>query len=115
MIIAPSLLDLIVPAPIIEVDERHLSLDERFDLFVQRNPHVVARLEAMTAEVVARGVRRIGIKTLLEALRWHYLISTDDPSSGFKINNSYGSRFARLLMDRHPCWDGLFETRELRS
>ena len=33
----------------------------------------------------------------------------------FKLNNSYRSRYTRLLLDRHPEWTDVFQTRELKA
>lgn len=100
-----------------EYDGAHagLTLDERVDLFVECNPDFYARLVNMARALVARGRKRVGMKMILEVCRWDYYMSTDDPTSQFKVNNSYGSRLARRIMDEHPELEGVFETRELRS
>jgi len=41
-------------------------------------------------------------------------IETQDPD-GWKLNNNYTSRYARLVMDECPDLDGFFNTRELQS
>jgi len=38
-----------------------------------------------------------------------------DPGDGFKINNDYNSRYARMVMAENADLDGLFETRELKA
>lgn len=91
------------------------SIQERFYAFDQTNPHVYARLEQMTAQLVARGRRRVGMKMLFEVLRWERALSTDDPTSEFRLNNVYSSRYSRKLMDAHPEWEGIFGTRELKA
>jgi hypothetical protein len=89
------------------------SIQARFERFHDANPWVLAKLEEMTAELVAAGRRRVGIAMLFEVIRWEQLRSTTgDP---FRLNNSFRSRYARLMMYRHPEWDGVFETRETRS
>lgn len=89
--------------------------DERVDQFIELNPELYRRLVAMTRALVQRGRTRIGMKTLVECLRWNYWMTTNDPTSEFKINNSYTSRMARRIMQENPDLDGVFETRELRS
>lgn len=113
--LAPTLLDLLEPPPIIEVDPRGLSLDERFERFVEKNEWVIDRLAQMALYWKRRGRKHYGIKSLCEKFRWDYLDAVADPTCDWKINNSYTSRLARLLMERHPELDGFFETRELRS
>ena len=90
-----------------------MSLDERFALFHRANPWVAKALEALTADLVARGRTRIGIGMLFEVLRWQH--SRQTVGDDFKLNNSYRSRYARLLMELHPEWEGLFEIRRLHT
>jgi hypothetical protein len=84
---------------------------QRFERFNEVNPKVLQTLEWMAGEVWERGRRRIGIKTLIENLRWNFWLETDDPNSDFKINNDYTSFYARLIIELHPEWEGLFEMR----
>lgn len=110
-----TLLDLIEPAPVIEIDPKGLSLDERVDLYIEKNPWVLQRLAQMAFYWKRRGREHYGIKSLCEKLRWEYLDAVDDPTSDFKVNNSFTSRLARKLMEEYPELDGFFATRELRS
>lgn len=91
------------------------TLDQRFEMFHVCNPWVAERLLAMTRALVERGRTRVGLKMLVETIRWEHHMTTNDPTSDFKLNNSLVSRYARLLMAEHPELDGVFETRELRS
>lgn len=89
------------------------SIRSRFERFHDANPWVLTKLEEMTGELVARGRRRIGIAMLFEVIRWEHLRSTTgDP---FRLNNSFRSRYVRLMIHRHPEWADVFETRETRS
>jgi hypothetical protein len=92
--------------------EQSLTPRQKFEAFHTRNPQVYRELETMSAQLVARGRKRIGLKMLTEVLRWEHQMRTDDPNSHFKINNSYTSYYARLLIENHPDWEGLFEMRE---
>lgn len=95
-------------AALFDVDHE-LTLQERFDLFNAHNPQVLAELERMTAALVDRGRRKVGIAMLFEVMRWNWYMTTD--GDDFKLNNSYRAFYARLLMDIHPEWRGVFETR----
>ena len=88
-------------------------LKTRFADFHRANPQVFAELERLTAEAVEAGVPRLGIELLMNRLRWDALMRTR--GDAFKINQNYASRYARLLVDTHPEWDGLFEFRKLRT
>lgn len=90
-------------------------LSERFRRFHEANPWIYRHLERMALDMADRGRRRIGMKMLAEVLRWQYQIQTSDPTSNFKLNNSYVSRYARLLIENHPRLADLIETRRLKS
>ena len=89
------------------------TIDAAFEAFHDANPWVYRELCALARDLVARGHHRVGMKMLFEVLRWSYAMSTDDPSSDFKLNNNYTSRYARLIMDLEVDLDGVFETRRL--
>ncbi len=96
--------------PIVSVNAHGLTLEQRFCAFHQANPQVYARVRDLALASGRRG-RRFGIKALFEILRWQYAMQTDDPTSDYKLNNSYTSFYARLLMEREPELHDYFETR----
>lgn len=89
------------------------SIQARFEAFHQTNPHVYAALEEMSQQLHDRGRERIGIELLFAQLRWQSLIATSGDE--FKLNDHFTSRYARLLIQNHPEWTGLFEMRALRT
>lgn len=92
--------------------EPDLSIDERFDLFHEANPHVADALDALARQWLARHPK-VGVKALVERLRWESgVTTTGDP---YRINNDFTSRYARLLLDRHPEWVGRIEVRALHK
>jgi len=91
------------------------SIEEAFGLFHAENPWVYVHLVKLARDLKQRGHRKIGIAMLFEVLRWSYLMSTSDPTSDFKLNNNYRSRYARKIMAEHPDLDGIFETRGLKA
>lgn len=103
--------------PLIHPTTEHsqLSIQERFDLFHAANPWVLDALERLTADYLASGQQRLGIRMLWEVLRWRYNRETQDPTSSFKVNDHMHSRYVRLLIERHPEWASAFHTRELRA
>jgi hypothetical protein len=109
----PALFDM---APLVQpTHASRASIDERFTAFHHANRWVYQQLEVMTAELLLSGQTRVGMKMLIEVLRWRYFRQTFDTSSGFRLNNDYTSRYARLLLATHPEWDGVFEIRALAS
>jgi hypothetical protein len=89
------------------------SIQQRFEEFNALNPWALRHLEALTEDCVAKGFGRVGIGMLFELLRWRYGQATR--GDAFRLNNNFRSRYVRLLIDRHPEWAPLFETRALRA
>lgn len=89
------------------------TIQERFEAFHEANPAVLSSLEALTRQYLASGRDRLAIGALFERLRWeHDLHTTGDP---FRLNNSFRSRYVRLMVERNPEWADVFATRELRA
>lgn len=89
------------------------ALDRKFREFHEANP-AVYRLLVRFAREAANKRKRVGIKALWERVRWESYLATDT-ADAFALNNSYTSRYARLLMDREPDLRGAFEVRGLKS
>lgn len=90
----------------------HLTLAERFAEFHRVNPHVADALEALAEQWLARH-RRVGMKALVERLRWETGIRTE--GGAWRINNSHVAFYARLLIDRRPEWADCIETRRAQA
>jgi hypothetical protein len=90
------------------------TIEERFTAFHEKNPWVFRMLESLTNDLVARGRTRIGLKMLVEVLRWQYWRQTDSDEP-FKLPNEFTSRYARLLIAEHPEWDGMFRLHRLTA
>ena len=107
---APTLFpELTTPAKAVN---QSYTIGERFETFHTANPWIADELEKLADIEYRHGDGRIGIKYLIEVLRWNYRRATT--GQPFKISNDFTSRYARLLVDRRPEFDTLFETRELR-
>ncbi|WP_424216977.1 hypothetical protein ACN20G_33325 (plasmid) [Streptomyces sp. BI20] len=112
----PSPVQLELPmAPLVhpERGSGRLTIQQRFEAFHELNPWILDRLEGMTADCLERGMDRVGIGMLFEVLRWEYGRATTGDT--WRLNNDYRSRYARLLLDRHPEWSPAFELRGLRT
>lgn len=95
--------------------KRFTTIQEQFGEFHRLNPSIYNRLVSESRKLLGRGHKKIGMKMLFEVLRWLHYTQTEDPSSDFKLNNNYHSRYARLIMDCEPDLKGVFELRELKS
>lgn len=99
----------------IEPAERGMTIQKRFELFHAANPWVYDELLGLITQMRSRGRRRLGIGMLFEVLRWNWYLQTDDPTSEWKLNNNYRSRYARLIIEDFPHLEGFFELRALKA
>lgn len=85
------------------------TVDARFESFHALNPHVYDALIVLASHYRALGRTRISMRFLFECLRMNRAIETvgDD----FKLNNSFTSRYARMVAEREPNLGALFELR----
>lgn len=95
------------------VDTR-LSIQERFEQFHADNRWVYAALERLVSDWLSRGHQRCSTKQFFEVIRWQYGRATTS-EGGFRCNNDFTSRYARLLIDEHPDWAAAIQTRALRA
>lgn len=93
--------------------ERYMTLDQRWLTFHSANPQVYVALRRLALDLVRAGNPRIGAKMLAEVVRWH--TSLKPGTEVWKINNSYISRYSRLLAQAEPELADAFETRALQS
>jgi len=89
------------------------AITRAFWQFHRENPNVYRELVRLARQMKGAGRTRYGIASLFEVVRWHRALVTTDLD--FKINNSYRSRYARLIMDTEPDLKDFFETRRLHS
>jgi hypothetical protein len=90
------------------------NVQERFELFHKRNPHVYNRLRQLALQLRRRGRMNYGIKALIEVLRWDYALRTTDDEP-LKLNNAYATPYAYRLMEREPELVGFFRTRQRKE
>ena len=71
------------------------TLDDKFERFHKRNPHIFDQIVSLARQRIARGRLRLSMKLLFEILR-----ETDDVVTGerpYKLSNSFTSFYARLM------------------
>jgi hypothetical protein len=91
------------------------SIDQRFRDFHAENPGVYDELVKMARQVLARGYTRIGIELIWSGYRWNRMLRTTPDEYGFKLNDHFRSRYARLIMAQEPDLADLFHIRTLRT
>lgn len=94
---------------------RHKSIDSRFREFHAEHPGVYTELVSMARQIKTRGYQRIGIELIWSAFRWNRMMQLPPDEAGFKLNDHYRSRYARLIMLREPDLAAFFQTRNLRA
>lgn len=94
--------------------EAEASLQERFEAFHAAHPEVYRELVVLARRARAAGRARIGIGMLWEVLRWERTLAGVEDGM-WKLNNSFRSRYARLIGQREPDLVDVFETRELKA
>lgn len=89
-------------------------IQAEFERFHAQNPQVYEKLVEYAYAAKANGHKRASIKLLFERVRWY---ATMEVKSGdtYVLNNSYTSRYARLIMQQEPALKDFFVTREVRS
>lgn len=90
------------------------TIDQRFADFHAANPSIYRKLVNLARDVKGAGRDHCSIDFLMHRLRWYYHIELKAPEA-FKINNSYSSRYARMVMQTEPDLCDFFEIRKLRA
>ena len=93
---------------------RDETMQQRFDRFHARNPHVYAALVAIARRMIKAGKSRIGIKQLFEILRYERMVYTKS-DDGHRLNNNLTAYYARAIIANEPDLAHAFETRRLRA
>jgi len=91
------------------------SIETRFRDFHEANPGVYTELVHLARQLQSRGYTRIGIELIWSAFRWNRMMRTTADEYGFKLNDHFRSRYARLIMANEPDLRDIFQTRTLRT
>lgn len=95
-------------------DAEDRSIQARFERFHRDHPGVYDLFRQFAGEMKRAGHEHYSADAILHRIRWHHDVN---PSrhGGFKINDHFVSRYARLLMASDPEFRGFFELRELKT
>ena len=88
-------------------------LEEKFLEFHSKHPEVYAALSLLAHRW--RGQKphaRLGIKMLMETVRWELALGAKDETP--RLNNNHSAFYARLLMAQEPRLEGLFMLKKQR-
>lgn len=82
----------------------------RFAEYDQRHPEVWAAIVRFADEAAAAGATRVGMRAIIERVRWEHLVRPD-AAEQFSINNNYAGFYARKLADLAPRYAAMLELR----
>lgn len=99
------------------------TIQEKFLAFHQNNPEVFQLILKEARRALQAKKQKFGVKAIIEYIRWNKFIETHDApmfdakgeKRQLKLNNVYASRYARMLIEKYPEFEGKIETRELLS
>jgi hypothetical protein len=99
------------------------TIQTAFEDFHKKNPKVYEMFKKYALEAIKKGKKKISFKLIMNVIRWEVFMVTDEPTlfnnkgqqTKFKINDAYGSRYARLFVADYPQYKGKIELRSLRS
>ena len=89
-------------------------LDQAFFEFHHTNPDVYDALVRLARQWKSSGHSRCSVNMLFEVLRYDRGLKTLS-ADGLKLNNSYRSRYARIIQANEADLAGFFETRCLAT
>ncbi len=99
------------------------TIQKSFERFHRRNPNVYKLFKKYAFKAINQGKQQISFKLIMNVIRWDVFLLTDEPTMynnqgkkvKFKINDAYGSRYARLFVKDYPQYAGKVKLRGLRS
>jgi hypothetical protein len=106
------------------------SIQQAFEEFHKENPKVYDLFKRYALIAIKKGKKKVSFKLIMNVIRWDVYIKTFDRNrfsirvwrygkkteiDTFKINDAYGSRYARLFVKDFPEFSDRIELRELRS
>lgn len=97
-------------------DGRVLTIQERFDEWMETDDgrKVYAHIRDRALDLRRRGWEHFAVGCLWETARYDSHLRAG-PTGGYKLNDHFRSRIARVLMTQEPELDGFFEIRELKA
>lgn len=89
------------------------TIQEAFEEFDRTNPQVYEMFISYFHEALRKKKSKISFKLIMNRIRWEYYMTTKD-FTNFKINDAYGSRYARKFLKDFPEHTEKVELRALR-
>lgn len=106
-------------------------IQDAFEEYHKVNPHVYDKFKELAFMAINRGKSKISFKMIMNVIRWEHYLITHEPTKvweemptlfdmvgkpkAYKLNDAYGSRYARLFIFDYPNHEDKIELRRLRS
>lgn len=90
------------------------TIQERFYATLAAHPEIYTEFKKAAHKLRRAGHRRASAKLITEHLRWKSMVNPER-YGGWKINNNFTSRLARLLIEEEPEFATFFSLRELKA
>ena len=91
------------------------TLLEKFEEFHADNPEIYNLFTKFTNQIIARGFKHYGAKSVMERIRWHSDVTTLDIHTNFKLSNNHTAYYSRLFEVDQPQYKGFFRKRGVLS
>lgn len=99
------------------------TIQEAFEDFHRENPHVYKKFVELSFRAINKGKKKISFKMIMNVIRWEHYLETNEQTdlflngqkTKFKINDAYGSRYARIFAKDYPEHSEKIELRKLRT
>lgn len=98
-----------------QISFKNKNIKEAFEEFHELNQHIYRNLRYLALLAVKSGKKKLGMRLLWERLRWEYFVTTVTNEDTYKLNDHFVPHYARMLMEKEPRLNGVFETRELKN
>lgn len=89
------------------------TVQERFEAWIADNPAIYGAFKRFAFELIDAGRTRFSYEMVIQRIRWETALRKDD--EGFKVNDRYTPRLARMFVAEHPQHADCFEFRRLRT
>jgi len=83
-----------------------------FQEYDQANPHIWELYKAIAIDLIQRGMRKLGSKRIVEEIRWHHSVRTNEP---YKVSNNFTAMYARKFANEFPQFGHMFDFKPLRK
>jgi hypothetical protein len=86
------------------------AIAEKFKEFDLENPIVYTEIVKLVTAAHDSGVKRLGIATIFEVMRYNMAVRTTGDQ--YKLNNNFRAMYVRKLISEYPQFTDMFETRQ---